>query len=173
MGKHITLIGMLGVGKSSVAPLVAKQLNRRVIEVDQLIERQEGMPIGEIFMAKGEAYFRRTECALIAELIKEPPAVLSLGGGAFMWEATRELLLAQAVVFYLSASMEVLCVRLEGGVATRPLLNVPGASVQDTLREILVRRSQYYELAHYRVETDIHSPEDVAKAIVMMREAYE
>jgi shikimate kinase len=173
MAKHIALIGMMGVGKSSVAPLVAQRVKRRVIEVDQLIERQEGLPIGEIFMAKGEAYFRRTEYELIAELIKEPPAVLSLGGGAFMYDATRELLLAKTVVFYLSATLETLCKRVQNGVAARPLLNVPGVNFEDTMAELLARREPRYSLAHYRVETDLHVADDVAKSIEVMRGAYD
>src|SRR5476651_1523044 len=108
MAKHITLVGMMGSGKSTVAPLVAAQLKRSVVEVDALIERHEGMPIGEIFIAKGEGHFRRVESEFIARLIKMPPAVLSLGGGAFQWEATRQMLLTHTVVFYLSATHEVL-----------------------------------------------------------------
>jgi shikimate kinase len=174
MAKHISLIGMMGAGKSSVAPLLAARLERKVIEVDALIEQQEGMPISEIFIGKGEAYFRRAECTLIAELIKQPPAVLSLGGGAFMWEATRELLLKETVVFYLSATLEVLCSRLQASpVAMRPLLNAPGIDIQGTMRDLLERRGAYYGLAHYRVETDSHSPDDVARGIVTLREAYE
>ncbi len=173
MAKHVVLIGMMGVGKSSVAPRVAERLKRQVIEVDELIEKQEGMPIGEIFLAKGEAYFRKAECALITELINSPPAVLSLGGGAFIWEPTRQILLEKTVVFYLSATLEVLCSRVQSGVKTRPLLNVPGVTFQDTMRDLLERRGSYYGLAHYRVETDAHAPDDVAKSIVMMREAYE
>jgi shikimate kinase len=173
MAKHISLIGMMGAGKSSVAPLVAQRLKRSVIEVDELIVQQEGMPIGEIFMAKGEAYFRRVECALIEELIKQPPAVLSLGGGAFMWDSTRDLLLAQTVVFYLAATLDVLTARLEGSTASRPLLNVPGVNFKDTMREMLERREIYYKQAHYRIETNFHPPDDVAKSIEMMREAYE
>jgi shikimate kinase len=173
MAKHISLIGMMGVGKSSVAPRVGERLKRPVIEVDQLIEKHEGMPIGEIFMAKGEAYFRKTEFALITELIKQPPAVLSLGGGAFMWEATRNLLLEKTVVFYLSATLDVLCARVQNGVAARPLLNVPGVSFQDTMRDLLERRGSYYGLAHYRIETDSHTPDEVAKSIEVMREAYD
>jgi shikimate kinase len=173
MAKHISLIGMMGAGKSSVAPLVASRLKREAVEVDALIEKQEGMPISEIFIAKGEAYFRRAENKLITELVAGPPAVLSLGGGAFMWEATRELLLAQTVVFYLSATLDVLCSRLQAGAASRPLLNMPGITMQETMRDLLERRGIYYGLAHYRVETDFHAPADVAKAIVVMREAYE
>src|ERR1700678_4274260 len=125
MSRHITLVGMMGSGKSTVAPIVAAALKRPVIEIDALIEQQEGMPIGEIFIAKGEAYFRRAERELIARLIAQPPAVLSLGGGAFQWDATRELLLAETVVFYLSATLEVLTSRLQSATAARPLLATP------------------------------------------------
>jgi shikimate kinase len=173
MAKHIALIGMMGVGKSSVAPRLAERLDRQVIEVDALIEKHEGMPIGEIFLAKGEAYFRRTECEIIRLILQQPPAILSLGGGAFMWEETRKLLLEKAVVVYLSATLEVLCSRVQSGVAARPLLNVPGVSFQDTMRELLERRGSYYGQAHYRVETDSHSPDEVARAVVTLREAYE
>lgn len=173
MARHITLIGMMGSGKSSVAPLVAARLMRPVIEVDAWIEEQEEMPISEIFIAKGEAYFRRVESEMIARLLKQTPAVLSLGGGAFQWEATRKLLLDHTVVFYLSATCEVLASRLQSATAARPLLNTPGINLQETIRDLLERRGAYYGMAHYRVETDFHSPSDVAKSILMMREAYE
>jgi shikimate kinase len=164
---------MMGSGKSTVAPLVAAPLGRNVIEVDTLIEQREKMPIGEIFIAKGEAYFRKVESALIAHLLSLPPAVFSLGGGAFQWDATRELLLANSVVFYLSATYETLAARLQLATAVRPLLNTPGINLQDTIRDLLERRGAYYGQSHYRVETDNYAPEDVAKSILMMREAYE
>jgi shikimate kinase len=173
MVRHITLVGMMGSGKSTIAPLLAERLKRPVIEVDQIIEKLEGMPIGEIFIAKGEAYFRRVEGALIGELLQHPPSVLSLGGGAFQWEATRELLLAQTAVFYLSAKVDVLLSRLQSATATRPLLSTPGIDLQETITALLERRGAYYGMAHYRVETDSSSPEDVTRAILTLREAYE
>jgi shikimate kinase len=173
MAKHITLVGMMGSGKSTVAPLVAAPLGRDVIEVDALIEQREKMPIGEIFIAKGETYFRRLESALIAHLLPRSPAVFSLGGGAFQWEPTRQLLLANSVVFYLSATYETLTARLQSATAVRPLLNAPGINLQDTIRDLLERRGAYYGQAHYRVETDNYAPPDVAKSILMLREAYE
>ena len=173
MAKHIALIGMMGSGKTTVAPLVAAELKRPVVEVDALIEKHEGMPIGEIFIAKGEAYFRRVESEFIAKMLALPPGVISLGGGAFQWEPTRELLLKNTVVFYLSATHEVLTARLRAATALRPLLNAPGIDLEETIRDLLALRAANYAQAHYRVETDSHSPEDVAKSIVMMREAYE
>jgi shikimate kinase len=173
MARHITLVGMMGAGKSSVAPLVAERLGREVIEIDELIEKQEGMPIGEIFIAKGEAHFRRVERELIAQLMLRPPAVLSLGGGAFQWESTRELLLEQTVVFYLSATLEILCSRLQSATASRPLLATPGIDLVETIRELLERRGAFYGMAHYRVETDSFTPDDIARSIITLREAYE
>ena len=172
MARHITLVGMMGSGKSTVAPLVAAPLNRPVIEVDALIEKHEKMPIGEIFIAKGEAHFRKVESLLISHLLTQPPAVLSLGGGAFQWQATRELLLAHTVVFYLSATYEVLAARLQSTTAERPLLNMPGINWQETVRDLLILRGNYYGMAHYRIETDNYAPPDVAKSILMLREAY-
>jgi shikimate kinase len=168
MAKHVTLIGMMGAGKSTVAPHLARRLGREVIEVDARIEEQEGMPIGEIFIAKGEAYFRHAERAFIAGLIDQPPAILSLGGGAFQWEGTRALLLDKTVVFYLSATLDVLCSRLNSTTAARPLLATPGIDLPKTIAELLERRGAYY-----RVETDFHDPEEVAQAIANLREAYE
>jgi shikimate kinase len=173
MAKHVTLVGMMGSGKSTVAPLVAHALGRGVVEVDALIEKQEGLPIGEIFIAKGEAYFRRVEQALITRLIdQEPPSVLSLGGGAFQWDATRRLLLEKTVVFYLSADVDVLVSRLSSETAARPLLSMPGIDLTQTVRDLLERRGTYYGMAHYRVETDFHGPDEIARSIVTMREAY-
>ena len=173
MAKHITLVGMMGSGKSTVAPFVAAALKRPVIEVDALIEEQEGMPIGEIFIAKGEAYFRRVESEMMTRLLTQAPAVISPGGGAFQWEATRELLLKNTIVFYLSATHEVLTARLRAATALRPLLNTPGIDFKDTIRDLLERRGAYYGMAHYRIDTDNYAPHDVAKSIMLMREAYE
>jgi len=173
MAKHVTLVGMMGSGKSTVAPIVAKELGRDAIEVDALIEEQEGMSVGDIFMAKGEAYFRRVEAEFIARLIRMEPAVLSLGGGAFQWEATRNLLLENTVVFYLSAPHDVLVARLQSGTAARPLLATPGIDLTQTIKDLLDRREEHYSQAHYRIETISHPPEEVAKSVLMMREAYE
>jgi shikimate kinase len=164
---------MMGSGKSTVAPLVAAPLKRPVIEVDALIEKQEGMTIGEIFAAKGEAHFRRVESELIACLLRGTPAVISPGGGAFQWEPTRRLLLDNTVVFYLHASEEVLVSRLQNALAVRPLLNAPGVDVRETIRELLLRRGANYNLAHHRVDTGMREPTAVAHEVLLHRAAYE
>lgn len=175
MARHISLIGMMGAGKSTVAPLVAASLGRPMLETDQLIEAQEGMTIGDLFIAKGEAYFRNQERALITSLIRRPTAsVLSLGGGTFMNEETRQLLLDQTVVFFLDADLETILQRVQkAGAPQRPLLHVPGLDMKSTVEQLLLRRNDTYNLAHYRVDTSHHSPHDVAQAILTLREAYD
>jgi shikimate kinase len=113
------------------------------------------------------------EAEFIARLVKMEPAVLSLGGGAFQYEATRSLLLENTVVFYLSAPHDVLVARLQSGTAARPLLATPGIDLNQTVKDLLERRDGYYSMAHYRVDTVSHPPEEVAKSVLMMREAYE
>ena len=165
MARHVSLIGMMGAGKSSVAPRLAALLERPVVEVDAEIEKLEGMPIGEIFIAKGEAYFRRVEREYIAALVKQPAAVLSLGGGAFMWEATRNLLLAETDVVYISATLDTLVSRLAASRAGRPLLNIPGVDMRETVRELLERRGAIYGLAPHRVENERATPDEIAHRI--------
>jgi shikimate kinase len=109
----------------------------------------------------------------MASLLRGTPAVISPGGGAFQWEATRKLLLDNTVVFYLSASHDVLTARLRSGTAARPLLNTPGIDLQETVKELLARRGASYGQAHYRVDTDNHTPEEVAAAVLMLRKAYD
>ena len=76
-------------------------------------------------------------------------------------------------MFYLSATLRSSRRATAIDHRARPLLNVPGVDWQDTIRDLLERRGAYYGLAHYRVETEYYAPEDVAKSIMMMREAYE
>ncbi len=173
MPKHITLIGMMGSGKSTVAPLVAAPLKRPVIEVDALIEQQEGMPIGEIFIAKGEAYFRRLESEMLASPPARHPRRHLPGGGAFQVgshpqpppQKHRRLLPLR----HARSPHRALALRHRRAPAPQHARHrSPG-----TVKDLLLRRGAYYGLAHYRIETDHHTPEEVAQSVLLLREAYE
>src|SRR5690625_17597 len=81
--KNIAFIGFMGVGKTTVARLVAKKLKRSFIDTDAVIEREMNMPTTEIFAKYGEATFRKKEKEIILRFCKEREIILSLGGGAF------------------------------------------------------------------------------------------
>ncbi len=171
--KHVVLVGMMGVGKSTVGRYLAARLERPFIDTDSLIEKQEGAAIAQIFASKGESYFRQLEIETIQKILNEPSAVISIGGGAFISPVVRFLLKDPAVTFYLQAKAETLIQRVGNG-ATRPMLtHGVQESVPDRFRRLLAERASTYELANHTIESDTLSPEQVGDAILKYRTAFE
>ena len=94
--KHLALIGFMGAGKSTIGRELAERTQRPFVDTDEEIEKRFG-PIGELF-ERGEPEFRRIEEQVVAEALAGPTAVIALGGGAVLSEATRALLAARAFV---------------------------------------------------------------------------
>ena len=101
--RTITLVGMMGVGKSTIGRKLAQVLDLPLRDADQEIEMAAGRSIADIFAERGEAEFRAGERRVIARLLDEPAHVLAAGGGAFMNEQTRELIKEKAVSMVMSA----------------------------------------------------------------------
>src|SRR5215472_16135113 len=91
--RRIVLTGFMGSGKSTVGPLLARRLDWRFVDADDVIVSETGIPITEYFARNGETSFREREHETIARLAVEDALVLALGGGAIETAATRELLL--------------------------------------------------------------------------------
>src|SRR5450432_2663556 len=106
--KTIALIGLMGVGKSSIGRRLAAALAMPFKDADAEIEAAAGRSIIDIFEAFGEAAFRDGERRVIARLLDGPPHVLATGGGAFLDEGTRRLIKQKAVSVWLKADLEVL-----------------------------------------------------------------
>src|SRR5271170_7810223 len=102
-GRSIVLIGMMGVGKSSIGRRLASRLNIPFVDADTEIERAAGMSIADIFARHGEADFRSGEARVIARLLDGGPQVLATGGGAFMNPETRNAVRAKGISIWLSA----------------------------------------------------------------------
>src|SRR5580700_9493300 len=120
-GKTIALVGLSGVGKSSIGRRLAAQLGMPFRDADAEVEAAAGRPIAEIFQQYGESAFRDGERRVIARLLAEPPHVLATGGGAFMNPETRALIKAHALSIWLKADIEVLARRV-ARKESRPLL---------------------------------------------------
>jgi shikimate kinase len=119
--KTIALVGLSGVGKSSVGRRLASALGMPFRDADVEVEAAAGRPIAEIFAQYGEPAFRDGERRVIARLLAEAPHVLATGGGAFVQPETRKLIKAQAISIWLKADIEVLARRV-GRKENRPLL---------------------------------------------------
>ena len=90
MEKNLALTGMMGVGKTTIGKRLAKKLNYAFVDIDKIIEKQEGESISSIFKNKGEDYFRKLETQQTLKELKKDKSVISLGGGAFLNSTIRQ-----------------------------------------------------------------------------------
>jgi shikimate kinase len=149
--RSIVLVGMMGVGKSSVGRRLAARLSIPFVDADAEIEKAADMSIADIFARHGEAYFRRGEARVIARLLEGGPQVLAAGGGAFMNADTRALIKAKAVSIWLHAEFDVLLRRTSKRRNERPLLQT--ADPAETLRQLLIEREPIYAQADLTVQS--------------------
>ena len=152
--RTIVLVGMMGVGKSTVGRLLAHKLGREFIDSDEEIERAAGMSIAEMFERFGEQYFRDGERRVLARLIHGSAKVIATGGGAFINDETRMLIKQTCISVWIDADIDVLVARVSRK-ATRPLL--VGKDPKVVLRELGAARNPIYALADIRVSSD-HAP---------------
>ena len=111
--RPIVLVGLMGAGKTTVGRRLAQRLGLPFVDADEEIEAAAGMSISEIFEMFGEPYFRDGERRVIARLIDGSPKVIATGGGAFMNDKTRALILDKATAVWLEADINTLVDRAE------------------------------------------------------------
>jgi shikimate kinase len=148
--RTIALVGLMGVGKSSVGRRLANALQLPFRDADTEVEAAAGRSISDIFVDMGEAAFREGERRVIARLLEAPPHVLATGGGAFITPETRALIKAKAVSVWLKADLEVLARRVSRK-DTRPLLT--GKDPLEVLQAQADARYAAYGEADVIVET--------------------
>src|SRR4029077_2525419 len=122
--RSIVLVGMMGVGKSTIGRRLAARLQLPFVDADTEIEAAAGMTIPEIFERHGEAYFRDGEARVIARLLEGGPGVLATGGGSFMREEARRKGGDKAVSIWLKADSDIIRRRVRRR-ADRPRLQTP------------------------------------------------
>jgi shikimate kinase len=150
--RPLVLVGMMGVGKTTVGRKLASMLHLPFVDADEEIERAAHMPIPEIFETYGEPYFRDGERRVIARLVGNgrhtDRKVLSTGGGAFCDEATRALLLDKGIAIWLDCDVETLMERV-GRKDNRPLLKT--GNPRDILSRLRGERAPFYSQAPIHV----------------------
>ena len=159
----IVLVGLMGVGKSTIGRRLSQRLNLPFVDADTEIETASGLSISEIFERYGEAQFRDGERRVIARLIEGPAKVIATGGGAFINDETRALILERAIAVWLDADVATLVERVARR-ETRPLLKDrdPG----EVLTELAAVRNPIYAQAPIHVSSK-PSPHDVTVAAIV------
>ena len=149
MEKNLTLTGMMGVGKTTIGKRLAKKLNYAFVDVDKIIEKQEGESISSIFKNKGENYFRKIEKQLTIMELKKNNSVISLGGGAFLNSTIRQYSKKNSISFWLDVPIEILIKRLKKS-KNRPVIGKE--KTNDSIKKIYFMRKKFYTKADYRIK---------------------
>jgi shikimate kinase len=146
LDRPLVLVGLMGVGKSTVGRRLAADLGIGFVDADEEIEKAAQMSIAEIFEKYGEPYFRDGERRVISRLIDGVPRVIATGGGAFMNDETRALILQGAIAIWLDADLATLVERVSRR-NTRPLLR--NGNPADVLARLAEVRNPVY--AHSQI----------------------
>ena len=167
--RPLVLVGLMGVGKSTVGRKLASLIKSDFVDADEAIEKAAQMSIPEIFAQFGEPHFRDGERRVIARLMEERHGVIATGGGAFVDAETRRLILERGIAVWIDCPIETLVERTSRR-NTRPLLQ------QGDPHEILTRlyeeRQPFYAQAPVRVQSIDGPHVDTAVAILEAVDAW-
>ena len=163
----ITLIGMMGSGKTSCGDALAKKLDISFIDIDSIIESEENLKISDIFSKFGEKYFRSIEEKVINLKVNQfleqnQDAIISLGGGGFESKKTRKFLLNNSKVIWLNTDIKILNKRV-GNAINRPMIK---GNVETNLEMLLNKRIKNYQKSHLKINTDNLSINDLCDKII-------
>ena len=157
----------MGVGKSTIGKILAKQLNYKFVDIDKLIEDKEGSTINFIFRNKSESYFRKIENDITLAELKKFNSVISLGGGAFLNNLIRKSAKKLSTSFWLDVPINLLIKRLKRN-NKRPLLLKK--NTHEEVKKIYFNRKKIYNEANYRIKCDSLKSGEIARRILNLYE---
>ena len=168
-GRSITLIGLMGAGKSTVGRKLSQMLGLPFHDTDSEIETAAQMSVAELFAAYGEPEFRALEARVVARLSRDGPQVLATGGGAYMSAETRLLLRERAITVWLKADVDVLMERVQRR-GNRPLL--AAADPRGVMLGLIEKRYPVYAEADITINSRNVRREVIAEEIVATLDQY-
>lgn len=169
LDQPVVLVGLMGVGKSTVGRRLAKRLGLSFVDSDLAIEDAAGCTAAEVFERYGEQDFRDGERRLVRRLMDGEIRVIATGGGAFVDARTRQLLNERAITVWLDAPVDVLAQRTARR-DTRPLLK--NGDPKGTLERLAKERRPSYAEAHIHVKSGDGAHRDVVEAIIQALEEH-
>ena len=165
--EKVTLIGMMGTGKSKFGRQIANILKFNFYDIDNIIEKEFKTTIKEFFQKHGEVFFRKIEKKTISNLIlkinkNKEKVIISLGGGGFDDNETRDLLLHDTYVIWLNTSVDILVQRVGDG-SKRPMIK---GKIRDSIMQLLKKRTKYYCLCHNQIITNKLNQNQVTERLI-------
>ena len=167
--KKITLIGMMGTGKSKFGRKIANILKYNFYDIDHMIEKEFKITIKQLFQKHGEVFFRKIEKKTIRDLIlkinkNREKVIISLGGGGFDNKENRDLLLDNTNVIWLNTPVDVLVQRVGDG-SKRPMIK---GKTRESIMQLLNIRTKYYSLCHNQINTDKLNQNQVIEKLIYL-----
>jgi shikimate kinase len=164
--KNLVFLGMMGSGKSSIGYLISKKLNLTFIDIDNLIEKETGTNISEIFKNRGEEHFRNLEEKITLKTLKNIGVVISLGGGGFINDKIRKEVLTKHFSFWLNLNESVLLRR----IATNKKRPIALKSTNDEIKQLIKKRSKIYSKAQFKINCNKLTKTEIVKKIIRIYE---
>lgn len=167
--KPIVLVGMMGAGKTTIGFRLAKKLGIPFLDTDSMVSQMVGCSISDIFKYQSEEYFKEKEMEAINTSLHSGISVIATGGGSFLHDDVRELVLRKGISIWLRAPLEVLLERVQRK-NTRPILEQ--GDKKEILQKIMSDRYQTYANAHLTVDSDILTHYHVVNTIITKLQQY-
>jgi len=165
--ENIVFLGMMGSGKSSIGRLVSSKLKIEFFDIDDLIEKQMGMKISNIFNSKGESFFREIEEKLTLKILRKTNTIISLGGGAFLNKKIRDEVLINNYSIWLKVRTKDLLKRIKNS-SKRP---IAFKARNNELLELIKKRSNIYAKAMYKVNCSELTKNEIVNKVIDIYEA--
>ena len=166
-GKNIVFLGMMGSGKTSIGTLFSKKLNLDFFDIDNFIEKDQGMKISLIFKKKGEKFFRELEEKITLNILKKRGVVIALGGGAFLNSKIRKEILINHFSFWLNLDSQILIKRIISSKKRPIAFN----STKNELVKIIKKRANFYAKALYKVDCGNLTKTEIVNKIINIYES--
>ncbi|MBT92035.1 MAG: shikimate kinase [Candidatus Pelagibacter bacterium] len=158
---NLVLLGMMGSGKSTIGHLLSKNLNIELNDVDEIIEKEEGCKISEIFEKKGEICFRKIEEKITLKLLGSNKKIISLGGGGFINDNIRSEVLSNHISFWLDWNNSTLINRIKRSKKRPITFNL----TENQIKKIISERSKMYSMANFKINCEKFSKDEIVKKI--------
>jgi|TARA_Y100000389_G_scaffold3444_1_gene3348 shikimate kinase len=166
--QNLVFLGMMGSGKSSIGLIVSKKLGVDFIDIDEQIEKKEGMKISKIFEIKGEKYFREIEEAITLKILKKNKTIISLGGGSFLNNKVKKEVIENHISFWLYWDIKTLVNRIKDSKKRPVAFN----SSKNELIELIKKRYIVYSKAMYKINCENYTKNEIVNNILKTYETY-
>ena len=156
----------MGSGKSTIGYLLSKYLKLKFVDIDNVIERETGLKINNIFQKKGEDYFRNLEEKITLKILKNPKRIVALGGGGFINKNIRKEIINNHISIWLDWKHSTIIKRILKSKKRPIAFN----SNESDLKKLIVERSDIYSKANFKINCETLTRNMIVKQIINLYE---